>query len=157
MQCETMESTSDYLKNNLPLVVEDKITTIVTNALQMDLRSKLQTFETEYQVMDELSSAFRLDIKVETLESVNEVLKKQNKELIEQLAICRGSIRNLETTVLAMQQELEAQRERIERSDSAENNDHSYGPVHPILQISFKQLMLARIHGDLWCMIVPLE
>ena len=87
---------------------------IISDALQLELGSKLQSFETEYEVMDELRATFEVHQDITDIESMNETLKKQNKELIEHLAICHGSIKSLESMVQGLQHELKAQTQRIE-------------------------------------------
>ena len=90
--------------------------TIFRDALQLDLGDRLQTFETEYQIMAELTASFQVDREAPpTLEGLNDILKKQNRELIEQLAICRGSIRGLEATVQSLKTELDDLHEQVVR------------------------------------------
>lgn len=110
-----MEAVTSYLKDKLPASVLSNMTTIFSEALEMDLGSKLEAFETEYWIMAELTASLQLSTETQTLESINNLLKKQNRELIEQVAICRGSIRGLETTVSSLQAEIEEQREKIKR------------------------------------------
>ena len=88
---------------------------ILKEALQIDLGNKLQSFETEYEIMLELTNTLNCDAVLTDMDSVNTVLKKQNVTLIEQLAICHGSIRNLEGVVSVLQEQLERQEEKIER------------------------------------------
>ncbi len=117
LQCRSMEAITHYLKEQLPAHVLDNMPTIFSDALRVDLGSKLQAFETEYQIMAELTASFQIDMETPpSLESLNNLLKKQNRELIEQLAICRGSIRGLESTVSSLQAEVDEQRDRIQRS-----------------------------------------
>ena len=110
-----MEATSKYLKTNLPVMVLDNLPKIISDTLAIELGSKIQKFETEYEVYDELSSIFQIGWPADT-ESTNQVLKKQNKLMIEQLAICHGSIRSLESVILNLQKELGEQRQKIEKS-----------------------------------------
>ena len=111
-----MEATCVFLKNKLPNLVLNKMPTIFEEALKIDLGTRLATFEAEFEVMSELSeNAFRSDIYVSDLESVNMVLRKQNSALIEQLAICHGSIRRLENMVTSLQQQLEEQKQSVSR------------------------------------------
>ena len=116
MECHTMESTCTFLKNKLPELVLNKMPMIFEEALRIDLGNRLATTEAEFEVMSELSeNAFRSDIYVSDLESVNMVLRKQNSALIEQLAICHGSIRRLETVVNSLQEQLEEQKKLISK------------------------------------------
>lgn len=117
LQCSSMEATSTYLKTNLPQRVLDNLPKIIAESLQLDLGSKLQRFETEYEVYDELSTAFQINLAADT-ESTNLILKRQNKVMIEQLAICHGSIRSLESVIMGLRNELEEQRQRIEKLES---------------------------------------
>ena len=116
MECHTMESTCIFLKNKLPDLVLSKMPLIFEEALRINLGNRLATFEAEFEVISELSqNAFRSDIYVSDLESVNAVLRKQNSALIEQLAICHGSIRRLETMVTSLQEQLQDQKQVISR------------------------------------------
>ena len=118
-----MESTCVFLKNKLPDLVLNKMPVIFEEALRIDLGNRLATFEAEFEVMSELSkNAFHSDIYVNDLESVNMVLRKQNSALIEQLAICHGSIRRLETMVTSLQEQLEGQTQRISRQEETKKN-----------------------------------
>lgn len=85
------------------------MSTILENALKIDLGNRLQSFETEFWVMEELRASFPVDLDAPDLESMNEALRKQNRALIEQLAIAHGAIRNLEDAVQELQQKFEAQ------------------------------------------------
>lgn len=109
LQCRAMEPTCIYLKNKLPEEILTNMSTILENALKIDLGNRLQSFETEFWVMEELSSSFPVDLDAPDLESMNEALRKQNRALIEQLAIAHGAIRNLEDAVQELQQKFEAQ------------------------------------------------
>lgn len=115
LECTSMESTCNYLKTTIPNTVMADMNSIIEEALRIDLGNKLQTFETEYEVLLELTSTFNYDTVVTDFESVNNVLKKQNVALVEQLAICHGTIRILENAVTTLQEQLESQQERIER------------------------------------------
>ena len=116
MECHTMESTCVFLKNKLPDLVLNNMPIIFEAALRIDLGNRLATTEAEFEVMSELSeNAFRSDIYVNDLESVSVVLRKQNSALIEQLAICHGSIRRLETVVTSLQEQLEDQKQLISK------------------------------------------
>lgn len=116
MECHTMESTCIFLKNKLPNLVLNNMPLIFEEALRIDLGNRLATSEAEFEVMSELSqNAFRSDIYVSDLESVNMVLRKQNSALIEQLAICHGSIRRLETMVTGLQEQLEDQKQLLSK------------------------------------------
>jgi len=109
LQCRAMEPTCIYLKNKLPEEILTNMSTILENALKIDLGNRLQSFETEFCVMEELRSSFPVDLDAPDLESMNEALRKQNRALIEQLAIAHGAIRNLEDAVQELQQKFEAQ------------------------------------------------
>ena len=81
----------------------------------MDLGNKLQTFEAEYFVLEELTASFSVEAEVQDLKMLNESFRSYNKELIEQLALCRGMIGNLESTVAALQDTVREQQRRIDR------------------------------------------
>ncbi len=116
LRCSSMEAICGYLKDTLPATILDNMTTIFSEALQMGLGFKLEAFETEYQMMAELTANLQIDPGTPpSLEGMNDLLKKQNRMLIEQLAICRGSIRGLEATVSALQAEVDEHKEKIHR------------------------------------------
>ena len=127
-----MESTSNYLKNHVPMEIMDNMQTIITDALQLDLGNKLQTFETEFQLIAELTESFQVGLETPDLDSMNGMLKKQSRELIEQLAICRGSIQNLESTIQSLKEQVSSQQQRIER--------YSMSPLLSTISEPFKQL-----------------
>ena len=110
-----MEFTSEYLRTALPERSLDNMPELFGQALATDLGNRLQTSETEYEVMDELRASFSVEADIADVDALAEVLKKQNGVLIEQLAICLGRIRSLESSVLALQQEGGLRTTRIER------------------------------------------
>ena len=102
-----METITDFLKNTIPERVINDSSEILHSATQLgDLSAKLKTFETEYHVMHDLMSTFHLEKKVaiSDTEAMNDVLRKQNKDLIEQVVMCRGAIMRLESNVNILQQ-----------------------------------------------------
>lgn len=116
LECTSMESTCNYLKTAIPESVKTAdLSVLFEEALQIDLGNKLQSYETEYEVMLELRPIFNVDAIMTDIDSVNSVLKKQNTALVEQLAICHGAIRNLEGVVSTLQEQLERQQEKLER------------------------------------------
>ena len=110
-----MESISEFLKEGMPQLVLHHMTTILDDAHHMDLEAKLQNFETEYFVLEELTSSFSIESDPQDLKSMNESFKSHNKELIEQLAFCRGVISNLEGLVVSLQETVGEQQRRIDR------------------------------------------
>ena len=82
---------------------------ILEHALKLDFENRLQVFETEYRVMEGLAASFPVELDAPDVEALNKVLMKQNRALIEQLAICHGAIHSLTDTVLKLQQKVEAQ------------------------------------------------
>ena len=110
-----MESISEFLKERMPQLVLNHMITILNDALHMDLESKLQSFETEYFVLEELTTSFSVESEVQDLKSLNESFRSHNKELIEQLAFCRGMISNLEATVTILQETVRQQQLRLDR------------------------------------------
>lgn len=115
LRCSTMESVSVFLKEGMPQLVLNHMTTILEDAHHMDLGSKLSNFETEYFVLEELTTSFSVESEVQDLKSLNESFQNHNKELIEQLAYCRGVISNLESVMTALQDTVKEQQLRIER------------------------------------------
>ena len=91
--------------------------TILRQALQFHFERKLELFETEYQVMDELNARFNVDIIPvdQDTEKLVACLRRNNSALVEQLAICHGSISSLQQQMESLQQLLLSQQERITR------------------------------------------
>ena len=58
------------------------------------------------------------------METMNELLRKQNRDLIEQLAVCRGAILRLDKTIEACLLRIDEQQHRIERYITACYNIH---------------------------------
>lgn len=115
LQCHSMEVISEFLKDEMPQLVLDNMLTILGEALRMDLGNELLSYETEYFVLEELTESLQLDTDAEDLKSLNESLKSFNKELIDQLALCRGLINNLESKVASLEERLKERDQRIER------------------------------------------
>ena len=115
LRCSTMEAISEFLKEGMPQLVVNHMTTILDDAHHMDLEMKLQNFETEYFVLEELTTSFSVESDAQDLKSLNESFKSHNKELIDQLAYCRGMISNLESVVTSLQETVREQQRRIER------------------------------------------
>ena len=111
-----MESICAYLKTKLPEEVLAHENTILKQALEFDFEGKLELFETEYQVMEELNARFSLDIPfMQDMENVIAVLRRNNLALVEQLAICHGSITSLHQQVESLKQQVLTQQQRITR------------------------------------------
>ena len=115
LRCRTMESISEFLKGKMPQLILDNMPTVLEDALNMDLGNKLTSYETEYFVLEELTTSFQLDPEAQDLKALNESFRNHNKELIEQLAFCRGLIGNLESTVATLQEAVKKQDLRIEK------------------------------------------
>ena len=119
LECKSMESICQYLKTRVPAEVESvsgQATTILEQAMAMDLDGRLKTFETEYEVMDELNARFRLEeTPLGELEDVAVLMRKNNLVMVEQLAICHGSISTLQQELLSVRQQLHDQQETIAR------------------------------------------
>ena len=122
-----METITDFLKITIPQKVSESISEILHTSAQVgDLTIKLQTFETEYHVMHELMATFHMKQQSTTLdmETMNELLRKQNRDLIEQLAVCRGAILRLDKTIEACHLRIDEQQQRIERYVTSSYNIH---------------------------------
>ena len=110
-----METISEFLKDQLPQLVLDNMATILEEALKMELGNKLQIYETEYYLMEELTSSFHIDEEAQDLKSLNACIRRQNRELIEQLAFHRGLICQLASTVETLQDRLKEQQIKLEK------------------------------------------
>ena len=116
LQLDNMETITEFLKTAIPSRVTNDSSEILHSATQLgDLSSKLKTFETEYLVMHELMSTFHLEKKVaiSDTEAMNDLLRKQNKDLIEQVVYCRGAIMRLESSLDALQQAYTDQQKQL--------------------------------------------
>jgi len=93
-----MEDTVDYIKNDIPAKAMENVQEIVEAVLTCDVNVslKLQHYEVEYCVMHELMSAGPAD----------ESLRKQNQDLIEHVAECKGSIAKMEAQMTMMQEQI---------------------------------------------------
>ncbi|CAI7991867.1 TBC1 domain family member 1 [Geodia barretti] len=120
LRCTTMESISEFLKESMPQLVLNHVTTILEDAHRMDLESKLQNFETEYFVLEELTTSFSVEPDAQDLGSLNESYRNHNKELIEQLALCRGMIGNLQSDVASLKETVREQQKKINRLEAAQ-------------------------------------
>lgn len=124
IQLNGMESITDFIKVSVPQRVGESVSEILHTAIQVNsdnLSTKLQTFQTEYHVMHELMATFHMKESSggatgsNDTERMNELLKKQNKDLIEQIAVCRGAIMRLESKIQSLYTIIEEQGKRIER------------------------------------------
>ena len=118
LECESMESICTYLKTKLPEQAHQYEDEILRLALDFEFEGKLELFETEYQVMDELNGKFCVDIPLpvaQDVESLVAMLRRNNLALVEELAICHGSISSLQQQVQALSKVLLSQQESIAR------------------------------------------
>ena len=124
LQLDNMETITEFLKATIPLRVTDDSAEILHSATQLsDLSSKLKTFETEYLVMHELMSTFHMEKKValSDTEAMNTLLRRQNKDLIEQVVLCRGAIMRLESTVGQLQTAFTEQQNQLTQQQTKIN------------------------------------
>ena len=112
-----METITNFLKITIPEKVTDSISEILHTSTQIiGLAVKLNTFETEYHVMHELMATFHMKQSSSIdMETMNELLRKQNKDLIEQLAVCRGAIMRLERAIELCNTRIDEQQQKIQR------------------------------------------
>ena len=105
-----MEDTVEYIKIDMPAKALDNVQEIIDAVLTCDTNVglKLQHYEVEYRVMHELALAGPDDVS----------LRKQNQDLIEHVAICKGSIAKMETEIAMLQEEL-AVKAKAEAEDKA--------------------------------------
>ena len=112
LQCDSMESVSEYIKEDIPDTALDHLPYILSYSLKVspEFSLKLKGFEAEYHVLHNLSSS---PGKGEgSLEETVEEVKKQNRELIEVVAALRGAITRLEAQV-QLQQEKESRQDKL--------------------------------------------
>ena len=114
-----MEAICHYLKTRLPDDMEKvtgQETAILEEAMAMDFEGRLKIFETEYEVMDELIARFRLEeMSLGALDDVSVLVRKNNLVMVEQLAICHGSISTLQQEQISLRQQLQDQQKTIAR------------------------------------------
>ena len=105
-----MEDTVEYIKIDIPAKALDNVQEIIDAVLTCDTNVglKLQHYEVEYRVMHELSLAGPDDVS----------LRKQNQDLIEHVAVCKGSIAKMEMEIAMLQEEL-AVKAKAEAEDKA--------------------------------------
>ena len=105
-----MEDTVDYIKNNIPAKALDNVQEIIDAVLTCDVNVslKLQHYEVEYRVLHELVAAGPAD----------ESLRKQNQELIEHVAECKGSIAKMGAEIRMLQDEI-AMKTKVEAENKA--------------------------------------
>ncbi len=118
LECESMETICAYLKTKLPEQALHYEDLILQQVLEFEFEGKLELFETEYQVMDELNGKFCVDVPLlvaQDVESLVAMLRRNNLALVEELAICHGSISSLQQQVQALSKQLLAHQESIER------------------------------------------
>ena len=116
LKCTSMESICSYLKTRLPEEVEGQETEILEQAMGMEFGEKLRIFETEFQVMDELNTRFRVEDPVtDGVESLVPILRRNVKEMVEQLAIFHVSIGTLQLQMQTLQEHSLAQDQKIKR------------------------------------------
>lgn len=110
LNCRGMEEIVDYIKNEIPAKAMENVQEIVKAVLTCDVNVnlKLQHYEVEYRVMHELVSAGPSD----------ESLRKQNQELIEHVAECKGAIAKMEVQMAMMQEEI-AIKAKVEAENKA--------------------------------------
>lgn len=118
LECESMEDICNYLKTKLPEQTQIKEDQILCQAMEFEFDDKLELFATEYQVMDELNSKFCVEIPIpvaQDVESLVAMLRKNNLALVEELAICHGSISSLQQQIQTLSRQLLTQQESIAR------------------------------------------
>lgn len=88
----------EYIKIEIPAKAMENVQDIIDAVLTCDVNVslKLQHYEVEYRVMHELLSAGPAD----------ESLRKQNQELIEHVAECKGAIVKMEAQMTMMQEQI---------------------------------------------------
>lgn len=118
LRCESMEGICSYLKTKIPEQAQHYESEVLRLALEFEFENKLELFETEYQVMDELNGKFCVEIPLpvaQDTESLVAMLRRNNLALVEELAICHGSISSLQQQVHTLNKQLQAQKESIAR------------------------------------------
>lgn len=114
LQCDSMESISEYIKVKMPETALDHLPYILSYTLKAppDFCLKLKGFEAEYHVLHNLKLLSSPRKEPGCLEETVEEVRKQNSELIEQVAACRGAVTRLEAQ-LQSQLEREARKDRL--------------------------------------------
>ena len=104
----------EYIKIEIPAKAMENLQEIIEAVLTCDVNVglKLQHYEVEYRVMHELMSAGPAD----------ESLCKQNQELIEHVAECKGSIAKMETQMDMLQEQITA-KAKVEAENMATIQD----------------------------------
>ncbi|XP_032882781.1 TBC1 domain family member 1 isoform X10 [Amblyraja radiata] len=103
LQHESLESIIDFIKSTLPNLGLVQMEKTINQVFGMDLSKQLQAYEVEYHVLqDELidsSPTMTENERLEKLEKINNSLRKQNSDLLEELEVAHTKIESLEATV----------------------------------------------------------
>ncbi|XP_065175918.1 TBC1 domain family member 1-like isoform X2 [Sycon ciliatum] len=96
LECTSFEQILECMKAVLPALGARVPDTIVREAMDMDIHEKLRTFEVEHAVLQDLDNTQTMSA---DLEAANIALRSQHTDLIQQLAVARGSALRLQDTV----------------------------------------------------------
>ena len=112
LQCDSMESISEYIKVVIPDTALEHLPYILSYSLKAppNFCAKLKGFEAEYHVLHNLKLSSSPRKEPRCLEEAVEEVRKQNNALIEQVAACQGAVTRLEA-------QLQGQLEREARKD----------------------------------------
>uniref|UniRef100_A0A8C5T8E4 TBC1 domain family member 4 n=1 Tax=Malurus cyaneus samueli TaxID=2593467 RepID=A0A8C5T8E4_9PASS len=103
MGCESFENIVDFLKTTIPDMTKPQMEKIITQVFEMDISKQLHAYEVEYHVLqDELQenvSPCDEGEPLEKLERANNLLKRQNMDLLEKLQVAHAKIQSLEASL----------------------------------------------------------
>ncbi|XP_037620283.1 TBC1 domain family member 1 isoform X1 [Sebastes umbrosus] len=117
LQHESLESIVDFIKTTLPNLGLVQMEKTINQVCQMDMSKQLQAYEVEYHVLqDELLDAplsLNQQQRAAQLERINQSLRQQNLDLLEELQVSHARVCNLEGRVEVLSQSEGQLREHV--------------------------------------------
>ena len=127
LQCNSMESISEFTKTTMPDTALDHLPYIMTYVMtsRPEFSLKLKGFETEYFVLHNLKQSDPEDQKPKSVEEELEQVKKQNTFLIDEVAECCGNIRKLNTQLRDMEARMTAMEAQLKEKEKESEGKNS--------------------------------
>ncbi|KAM7394228.1 hypothetical protein PAMP_021041 [Pampus punctatissimus] len=108
LQHDSLESIVDFIKTTLPNLGLVQMEKTINQVCEMDVSKQLQAYEVEYHVLqDELLDTpptFNQHQRAAQLERINQSLRQQNLDLLEELQVSHARVCSLESRVEALAQ-----------------------------------------------------
>ncbi|XP_074486250.1 TBC1 domain family member 1 isoform X4 [Sebastes fasciatus] len=117
LQHESLESIVDFIKTTLPNLGLVQMEKTINQVCQMDMSKQLQAYEVEYHVLqDELLDAplsLNQQQRAAQLERINQSLRQQNLDLLDELQVSHARVCSLEGRVEVLGQSEDQLREHV--------------------------------------------